>query len=432
MPSRPASATTIAASPVEDRLVPYRPFRNWSGSQTCVPAYTTVAGSENDAVETVRYAIRNGFSVRPIGSGLSFSPVCQTGGIMLDTSGLDGITGVDSARQRARVRAGTKVFELAERLWDAGWSLPQQGALDAQGIAGALTTGTHGSSTQLGCMASSIRWLRLVDGTGEVREIGEDDPDQLHAAQVSLGTLGVITELEIDVVPRFYLAEDAGYASWDEAMSQWSQAGAHRYFAMMWFPQHDSADLYSIPMPDGQAVADHVLIQRWNPIELAGDHEIVETFGSRRHRAYAIMSLGGGTMPLLYEELEYMVGAERGQEAITAIRSLLRERHPAHPYPVYARFVAGDPAFLSPFYERDSIALSIGHATERDHWTLFSDVDRLLVTEFDARPHWGKNHLMTRERMRHAYPRYDDFTRIRRELDPDGIFLNDHLRALVG
>ncbi len=425
--------TTTEPGTVEDRLVSYRPFANWSGSQGCVPAHTIVAESEHDVIDTVRYAARSGLSVRPIGSGLSFSPVCQTGGVMLDTSGLSGITGIDTERRRARVLAGTKVFHLAEMLWDAGWSLPQQGALDAQGVVGALTTGTHGSSTQLSCMASFMRWARLVDGSGELHEIGEDEPDRLHAAQVSLGTLGVMTEIEIEIVPRFYLAEDARYASWDETMSHWSDSStSNRFYAVMWFPQAGSADLYSIPTRDGQAVVDHVMEQRWNPIELEGDHQIDDTFGARRQRAYAIMSLGGGTMPPLYEELEYMVGADRGPEALAAIRSLFQERHPGHAYPVYTRFIAGDSAFLSPFHERDSVSVSVGYAAHSDHWTLFSDVDRLLVEEFDARAHWGKNHLMTRERMARAYPRLEDFVAVRRELDPEGIFLNDHLRALVG
>jgi FAD/FMN-containing dehydrogenase len=430
--SRAQSTTTTAGNPVQDRLVPYRPFRNWTGSQGCVPAHTMRAETEGDVVDTIHYALDASLQVRPIGSGLSFSPVHQTGGVLLDPSGLSGITGIDSDRGRARVLAGTKVWELVEMLWDAGWSLPQTGMLDAQSIVGALSTGTHGSGTELGCMASYVHWIRLVDGSGEIREIGEDDPDLLHAAQVSLGTLGVITEVELEVVPRFWLAEDARYATWDETMAHWSDASATRHYAVMYFPHDESADLYSVPRPDGQAVADHVMEQRWNAVQSAGDDELVEEFGRRLQPAYKIMSLGGGVMPLLYEEQEYMVPAERGQEAVAAMRALYRERHPDHPYPLYVRFIAGDPAFLSPFHERDSIALSSGFSTEQDHWPLFTDIDRMLVGEFDARPHWGKNHLMTRERMARAYPRYDDFIRIRGELDPRGIFLNDHLRALVG
>lgn len=424
--------TAIETASLQARLANYRPFRNWDSSQSCVPAYTMGAQTEQDVVDTVRLAMRENLAVRPIGSGLSFSPVCQTGGVLLDVAALSGITGVDSANRRVRVLAGTKVWKLAELLWDAGWSLPQQGALDAQGIVGAFSTGTHGTGTELGCLASFVRWIRLVDGSGAVVEIGEDDPDRLHAAQVSLGTLGVFLEVELDVVPYYYLAENVAYPSWDESMSHWSDAFENRHYAVMWFPHDGSPETYGIPTPPGQAMGDHVFEARWNVIELEDESGIVETFGSRRHRAYTILSLGGGVMPPLYHELEYMVPSEQAQDAAAAVRALFLERHPQHVYPLFIRFIAGDPAFLSPFHGRDSVALSIGAGPGSDYWPLFEEVDRLLVDGFAARAHWGKNHLMTRDRLRATYPRYEDFVRIRQEFDPRGIFLNDHLRALVG
>jgi FAD/FMN-containing dehydrogenase len=415
---------------LETRLASYLPFRNWSGSQACVPAHTTSARTEQDVVDTVRFAGRNGLTLRPRGSGLSFSAVCQTGGVLLDLDGLSGITGVDTARNRVRVAAGTKVHHLCALLWDKGFSLIQQGALDAQGIVGALSTGTHGTGTGLGCIASYVRWLRLVAGTGEVIEIGEDDPDRLHAAQVSLGALGVITEVELEVMPRYHLAEDIRYTTWDDSMSHWSDAWEHRHYAVMLFPHDTSAELYGVPTPEGMAMADCVMEQRFDPIEITDDSQLVEEFGSRRQRAYQILSLGGGMMPPLYEEMEYMVPRERAQEAAGAVRALFQETHPKHAYPLYLRHIAADDAFLSPFHGRDSVSLSVGYAHASDHWTVFRDVDRVLVEEFGARPHWGKNHLLTRERVEAAYPRHGDFVRIRRELDPAGVLLNDQMRAL--
>jgi FAD/FMN-containing dehydrogenase len=422
--------TATEPTPLEARLAQYRPFRNWCGSQSCVPAYTMTAQTEQDVIDTVRFARRRNLAVRAIGSGLSFSPVCQTGGVLLDVSALSGITGLDGANHRVRVLAGTKVWKLAELLWGAGYSLANQGALDAQGIVGAISTGTHGTGTELGCLASFVRWVRLVDGAGDVIEIGEDNPDWLHAAQVSIGMLGVLLEVELEVVPRFYLAEEVAYPGWDESMSHWSDAFENRHYAAMWFPHDGSPDVYGIPTPDGEAMGDRVFEARCNVIDVEDESQLVETFGTRRNRAYTIMSLGGGLMPPLYHELEYMVPRELGQEAAAAVRALIQQRHPEHLYPMYIRFVAGDRAFLSPFYMRDSVALSIGGSPEHEYWPVFKDIDRLLADSFAARAHWGKNHLMTRDRVREVYPRYDDFVRVRRELDPHGTFLNDHTRAL--
>ena len=64
-----------------------------------------------------------------------------------------------------------------------------------------------------------------------------------------------------------------------------------------------------------------------------------------------------------------------------------------------------------------------------NYWDYLRSIDALLA-EFDARVHWGKLHFLTPERLQALYPRADDFIALRRELDPEGIFLNDHLRPL--
>jgi hypothetical protein len=102
------------------------------------------------------------------------------------------------------------------------------------------------------------------------------------------------------------------------------------------------------------------------------------------------MSMGEGLMPPLYEELEYMVASERGQQAAAAVRALIYERHPTHMHPMYIRFIAGDQAFLSPCHMRDSVSLSIGGDATGDYWPVFRDVHHLLVNDFAARAHWGR------------------------------------------
>src|SRR5690606_4395452 len=114
------------------------------------------------------------------------SPLLHTNGILLDLSRLSGITGVDKTRNRVRVRAGSKLETLGAELWDQGFSLSTQGILDQQSIVGAISTGTHGTGSRFGCLSSYVRWVRMVDGHGEVIEIGEGDP-RLPAAMATLG-----------------------------------------------------------------------------------------------------------------------------------------------------------------------------------------------------------------------------------------------------
>jgi FAD/FMN-containing dehydrogenase len=91
--------------------------------------------------------------------------------------------------------------------------------------------------------------------------------------------------------------------------------------------------------------------------------------------------------------------------------------------------VKADDSYLSAYSERDGYALSVSGPMEESSWGLLRDVDAVFERH-DGRPHWGKHHFMSPSRMEKLFPRYDDFKRLRREIDPDGVFLNDHLRAL--
>jgi FAD/FMN-containing dehydrogenase len=93
------------------------------------------------------------------------------------------------------------------------------------------------------------------------------------------------------------------------------------------------------------------------------------------------------------------------------------------------RTVGAEDAFLSPNYGTATTVISVSGKPGTDYWDYLRSVDALLA-EFGARVHWGKLHFMTAERLHELYPRAADFIAVRRELDPEGTFLNDHLRPL--
>ncbi|MGB7447679.1 MAG: FAD-binding protein, partial [Ornithinimicrobium sp.] len=197
-------------------------WSNWGGNQVCTPALTVRPQAEQEVVDAVRYAIHEGMTVRVAGTGHSFTPVVQTGGMLLDLSCLQQVTGVDSDTRRVRALGGTAIREFGEPLWEAGLSLSNQGDIDAQTIAGAISTGTHGSGIELGSFSSSVRWIKLVTGSGEVIEIDETDLRRLRAAQVAVGTLGVVLEVELQARPAYYLREQVTYETTDELLEHWA------------------------------------------------------------------------------------------------------------------------------------------------------------------------------------------------------------------
>jgi FAD/FMN-containing dehydrogenase len=406
----------------------HRAWTNWGGNQTTTPAYTVRPQTEDAVVDIVRFAIRQGLQVRVVGAGHSFTPLVQTGGVLIDMAAITGITGIDTERQRVRAQAATPISDFGEPLWDAGLALSNQGDIDKQTIAGAISTGTHGSGIALGSFSSALRWVRLIDGHGEIVEIGENDLSRLRAAQVALGTLGVFLEVELQVSGRYWLQEQITYPHFSETVSGWDDnIAANRHYSFLWCQSEESAGLYDLPVPTGESMVNRSYTKRYNAVTLDETSGLSSYEGKRRDRSYRIYP-GGFTIP--FHELEYYVPMERGLEAVQRVQELIHTSHPDQKYPIEVRWVKQDQGYLSPFAHRDTTVISVSGAPGTNYWPYLRDVDSVLQ-DFDARAHWGKLHFLTRDRLEKLYPELDAFLAVRRDFDPSGVFLNDHTRALL-
>jgi FAD/FMN-containing dehydrogenase len=419
---------TYAVPPVN--YVTQKPWTNWGGNQTCTPAFTVYPESEREVLDAVRFAIKQNLSVRAVGAGHSFTPIVHTGGVLINTDALTGLTDVDTSRNRVRLYGGTRLKDIGDPLWDRGLSLTNQGDIVQQSIAGAIATATHGSGIDQTSFSERLRWARIVNGHGEVVEVDQNDLNKLRAAQVAIGTLGIMTEVELEASPRYYLQEQVTYPHWDEIKANLADNVANlRHYSFLWCQTNDSPELYELPCPPGLPMANRAYQKIYREVEITEPEGIRTTPGARVDRSYRVYDMGGMTVP--FHELEYYVPVERSLEAIEAMQQLILKKHPQELYPIEVRWVKGDEGYLSPFYKRDTNVLSVSGAPGRDYWPYLRDVDALLA-DFDARQHWGKIHFCTRERIEKLYPEYDKFVAVRREFDPNGIFLNDSLRQLVG
>src|SRR5688572_5481192 len=217
--------------------LPARTWTNWVGNQSFTSAFAAAPRDEDEVADLVRRAAERGVGVRVAGAGHSFTPVVETDGVLLDLSALRGVLDADPERKRATALAATRIHDFYEPLWEAGLALRNQGDIDTQQIAGAVATGTHGSGTRYTSLSGVVRSVRLVTATGELRDIGEDEPDLLHAAQVAVGMLGVVTRLELDVTDAYRLREQVSLRSWEDVMEHWDElVSTHRHFGFFWLP----------------------------------------------------------------------------------------------------------------------------------------------------------------------------------------------------
>ncbi len=404
-------------------------WRNWVGNQYCVSQYKGAPESEAELAELVHEADKRDLAVRCSGSGHSFTPVVGTGGVLLSLAKMRGILDVDTVRKRVTVAAGTRISEVGHALKGLGLSLVNQGDIDSQAIAGAFTTGTHGTGATLSNLASSIAGMRLVTANGEVLDIDGSDTDMLNAAQVCVGTLGVISAMTLNVVDAYNLHERLWRDDFESCMAQHDElAATHRHFAFFWCPVPESRHLYCLP--------DTASVSNTDKIADVCEMKVMDiTDAPPKEGPFERIAYSSEIYPIDYVpnfvELEYAVPLANGKEAIRAVRELMLTKHTNCIYPIEYRFTAADPAWMSPFYQQDSITLSVSGGPGMDYWPYLHDVDEIL-RRYRSRPHWGKMHFLDTQDVEDLYPRAGDFRALRRRLDPKGRFLNDHLKMLLG
>jgi FAD/FMN-containing dehydrogenase len=392
--------------------VPSMTWQSWSGRIRCTPSALLAPAREEEIVAAVRDATRSARSLRVRGSGHSFTPLVATDGILVSLDAWCGVESSDASTCQATIRAGSKIAALGDALRDRGMALANQGDVDVQALAGALATGTHGTGVTLGSISSQITGLRLVTGGGETLVCdAEDDPDLLEAARVSLGALGVVSAARLQLMPAYRLHERVWKVDIAECLAGLDEhVRSHRHFEFFWYPHKDYAEMKTLDPTD--AAPDPLDARKGERIDWS--HRI---FPSQRD--------------LRFNEMEYAVPAASGPACFAAVRERMRTRHADVLWPVEYRTVAADDGWLSPMHGRDSVAISIHQDAALPCDAFFADVEPVF-REHGGRPHWGKIHNLGARELAPLYPMWERFLATRRRLDPNGVFLNDHLRELFG
>jgi FAD/FMN-containing dehydrogenase len=387
-----------------------QPWVNWSARVRCTPREVLAPRDEAEIAQAVRLAVASGLTVRVAGSGHSFTPVVATDGLLLSLDAWHGIESLDPPSLRATIRAGTKLSAMGAPLAAQGVALANQGDVDVQALGGAIGTGTHGTGRTLGSISTQVVGLRLITASGELVEwTRESAPDRVDGAAVSLGMLGVVSAVTLQLVPAYRLHERVWKTGIEECLADLdAHVTAHRHYEFFWYPHRDYAEHKTL---DPTAAAPDPLPDRKGE-RIDWSHRIFPTLRDLR-----------------FNEMEYAVPAASGPECFRAVRERMRSRHADVVWPVEYRTVAADRLWLSPAHGRDTVTISLHQAAELPCDAFFADCESIF-REHGGRPHWGKLHTRTAAELAALYPMWERFAALRRELDPRRVFLNDHLRSL--
>lgn len=429
-------------------------WSNWSGWVKAWPEALIEPASEEELCDVMRNAVA---PVRVAGSGHSFTPLVQSQGTILSLRKITGVLDHDSEAHTARIKAGTTIRDLGPLLFDRGLGLINQGDIDRQALAGAVGTGTHGTGIDLGSVSAAVEGFRIVLANGEVMVASRDDnPDLFNAGRVSFGSLGVMSEITMKAQPVYALEETGGRMPISEVLAKVEMLrDTHRHFEFFWFPFSGEAivkflsdtDTEAKPRrrrDDGAETRDDKIfrlaceVSRYLPF-LRGPLQRYMTSASGRYslalNAPGRVRWSHDAFPSdrnnRFNEMEYAIPAESGPDCIREVGQYMRKCGINFLFPLEYRYVAADDIWLSPFYQRNSVTISVHQYHRQPYAELFKGVEDIF-RRYDGRPHWGKLHTLRAAELSKIYPRWDDFCALRAKLDPQAKLLSPYLKDIFG
>jgi L-gulonolactone oxidase len=417
---------------------------NWSGSVRCTPARIATPRTRAELAQAVT---EGPGPVRVRGAGHSFNGGTMTDGTLISLDALSRVLDADAATGRVRVEGGIRLHALSQELYARGLAMENLGDIDAQSVAGAISTGTHGTGLKYPVISGQVEAVELVLADGTEKTISGGD--ELRAARVSVGALGVVAAVTLRCVPAFRMRNvDRPEPLEDVLADLQHRADTLDHFEFWTFPHADvaltrtheatedppttrgrtSAYVSDILMDNHAFRAVNVLARRF-PRTIPTLNRFASKVASQRERVGWSHAIFASPRLVRFEEMEYSVPRAHVVDALRAAKAVL-ERHPVS-FPIELRFVGADDTFLSPAYGRDSAYIAVHVFKGMEFETPFREVEQELAA-FDGRPAWGKRSYLSAAELAPRYPRWDDFQALRAQLDPNGRFANAWARHVLG
>ncbi|MFF5505738.1 D-arabinono-1,4-lactone oxidase [Streptomyces roseolus] len=428
------------------------PWRNWAGNVTSRPVREVSPASAEELAAELRRAARDGLRVKTVGTGHSFTPIAATDGVLIRPDLLTGIRRIDRAAMTVTVESGTPLKRLNVALAREGLSLTNMGDIMEQTVAGATSTGTHGTGRDSASLAAQIRALELVTADGGVMTCSEErHPEVFAAARIGLGALGVVSAITFAVEPLFLLTAREEPMRFDRVIAEFDQLHAeNEHFEFYWFPHTDNCNTKrnnrsagpAAPLPRlGGWFEDEFLSNGVFRAACALGRAVPPAIPSIARvssralsaRTYTDIPYKVFTTPrrVRFLEMEYALPREAATTALRELKAMV-ERSPLKvSFPVEVRTAPADDITLSTASGRETAYIAVHLYRGTPHRGYFTAVERIM-TAHGGRPHWGKVHTRDADRLAAAYPRFAEFTALRDRLDPGRLFANDHLRRILG
>ncbi len=428
-------------------------WTNWAGNQHARPGRVVTPASTGELGAVIRQAAEEGRTVKAVGSGHSFTAIASAGdGVLVRPHGLTAVRELDREAGTVTVESGLPLSRLNRLLEATGLSLTNMGDIEVQTVAGATSTGTHGTGRDSGSLSAQIRALEIVLADGTVQQCSPTENAELfQGARLGLGALGVVSAITFGVEPAFLLTAHEKPMSFDEVLAGFDEFTAvNEHFEFYWFPHTDRCSTKrnnrsqgpAAPLPPFKAWLDDDFLSNtvWEGAcrigrRFPGTIPAIAGVASRAwsERTFTDIAYKVFTSPrkVRFIEMEYAVPRAAAGTVLRELKALVERSRWRISFPVEVRTAPADDLWLSTASGRDSVYIAVHLYRGTAEQGYFTEVEKLM-TAHEGRPHWGKLHTRDAAYLASVYPRFGDFTALRDKVDPGRLFTNDYLRRALG
>jgi len=424
---------------------------NWSETQSCSPQQIAFPSTEGELIDCIHSAIKSDMKLKVVGSGHSFVGAALTDGLLIDLSKYNQITNVDTQNKQVTVQVGKKLEDLNPEIWNHGLAMSDLSDIAYQSVAGAISTGTHGTGIGFGCLATQVVAARVISGEGEIIDCSpEKDADLFGAAVIGVGAAGILSTVTLQLEDAFNLHAlempmpfDFVIDHQDEFVkdNEHFEYFCHPDLSLALTKRNNRTAKPGKPLsPLGRWYHDEFIIgylpkltrlakQAFPQLSKYLTHEIMvvarDNYIDRSYSVFASERKQYGC------EMEYFIPKKHAKEALARVLDFVKGSGLKISMPIEVRWSAADVFPISMCYGRETTSIAIHVEMGERYENYFVPVETIMMN-YEGRPHWGKMHFQTSSTLAPLYPKWDEFQKARQILDPKGIFENAYTKRVFG
>lgn len=385
-----------------------------------------------------------------VGSGHSWSAACLTNDTLVNLDNYSQVLNLNKEKLQVKVQSGIKLWQLNEHLDKHGLALKNLGSIAKQSLAGAISTGTHGTGINFQILASQIEEFSLIKADGQKITLHhERDKNLFNQGVVSLGCLGVISEITLNVAKAFNLHDVTIAVPFNQALEKLNELiKTTDHFKMWWFPHTDKMVLYKYQQTTKSRndsafrqwfMDEFISVNIYRTLLKIGNINrqwrkqinrlLVLNFKSPLNRVEKSYKVFNVPEPPVHRETEWAFDISAADNLLSDYKQMIDRSEHRINFIQEIRFTKADEYALSPCYQRDTIWLGVYNADDSGWHELMTDFEE-LARKYNGRPHWGKEFTIDKKYLSEVYPEFNAFDQLRKQFDPEQKFSNAYIQKI--